>query len=162
VIISVHFNDYVISTTMTNDRQTLTSCSRFVVTVALSHLAFRRPLQVTVCPMLSDRCPVLSATLVYCSQTLGRIMMSLGIEVGLGPGHIVLDEDWAPLWKGALQPLHHFSADFALAWSPISATAELLVRYWRQFFEPQVILAASNHHTFTLTSAFHFQHAVSY
>jgi len=53
----------------------------------------------TVCRMLSDRCPVcpiLSATLVYCGQTLGWIKMKLGMQVGLGPGHIVLDGDPAP------------------------------------------------------------------
>jgi len=44
--------------------------------------------------MLSFRClSVLSVTLVYCGQTVGWIRMKLGIEVGLGPGHIVLDGD---------------------------------------------------------------------
>jgi len=48
--------------------------------------------------MLSDRClsvclSVLSVTLVYCGQTVGRIKMKLGLQVGLGPGHIVLDGD---------------------------------------------------------------------
>ena len=38
---------------------------------------------------------VLSVTLVYCSQTVGWIRMSLGLEVGLRPGHIVLDGDLA-------------------------------------------------------------------
>ena len=67
----------------------------------------------TVRPMLSDRCPSvcpvclsdclscpalsLSVTLVYCGQTVGRIKMKLGMQVGLGPGHIVLDGDPAPL-----------------------------------------------------------------
>jgi len=56
--------------------------------------------------MLSDRClsvlsclscPVcLSVTLVDCRQTVGWIKMKLGMEVGLGPGHIVLDRDTAP------------------------------------------------------------------
>jgi len=32
-------------------------------------------------------------TLVYCGQTVEWIKMKLGKEVGLGPGHIVLDED---------------------------------------------------------------------
>jgi len=53
----------------------------------------------TVRPMLSDRCPVcpvLSETLVYCGQTVGWIKMKLGMPVGLGPGHIVLDGDPAP------------------------------------------------------------------
>ena len=34
--------------------------------------------------------PIFSAH-VYCGQTAGRIKMVLGMEVGLGPGHIVLD-----------------------------------------------------------------------
>jgi len=38
----------------------------------------------------------LSVTFVYCSRTVGRIEMKLGRELGLGPGHIVLDEDPAP------------------------------------------------------------------
>ena len=51
----------------------------------------------TVRPMLSDRCPVcLSVTFVHCDQTVGRIEMKLGTQVGLGPGHIVLDGDPAP------------------------------------------------------------------
>ena len=41
-------------------------------------------------------CPVLSVTLVYYGQTVGRIKMKLGMRVGLGPGHIVLDVDPAP------------------------------------------------------------------
>jgi len=48
-------------------------------------------------PMLRDGCPVclscLSVTLVYCGQTVGRIKMPLGVEVGLVPGDIVLDGD---------------------------------------------------------------------
>jgi len=39
---------------------------------------------------LSD-CPVLSVTLVHCGQTVGWIKMKLGMQVGLAPGHIVLD-----------------------------------------------------------------------
>ena len=33
----------------------------------------------------------LSVTLVYCGQTIGWIKMKLGMEIGLDPGHIVLD-----------------------------------------------------------------------
>jgi len=47
----------------------------------------------------------LSVTLVYCYQTVGRIKMKFDTRVGLGPGHIVLDGDPAPLPKGA-QPLN--------------------------------------------------------
>ena len=48
----------------------------------------------TIRPMLSVRCPV---CLVYCGQTVGRIKMKLGMQVGLGPGHMVLGGDPAPL-----------------------------------------------------------------
>jgi len=33
----------------------------------------------------------MSVTFVYCGQTVGWIKVKLGIQVGLGPGHIVLD-----------------------------------------------------------------------
>jgi len=56
--------------------------------------------------MLSDHCPeclsvlscpvCLPVTLVYCGQTVGLIKMKLGMQVGLGPGHIVLDGDSLP------------------------------------------------------------------
>jgi len=46
-------------------------------------------------------CPVLSVcrsvTFVHCSQTVGRIKMKRGTQVGLGPGHIVLGGDPALL-----------------------------------------------------------------
>jgi len=51
----------------------------------------------------------------------------LDMEVGLGPDDIVLDVKPAPLHgKGHRNP--RFSTHFALARSPISATAELLLR----------------------------------
>jgi len=54
--------------------------------------------------------------------------MPLGTEVDLGPGHIVLDGDSAPLRKGTAA-----TALFGpcLLWprSPISATAELLLLF---------------------------------
>jgi len=46
---------------------------------------------------------------VYCDQTAGWIKMALGTEVGLGPDHIVLDGDPAPLPKKGAEPLQ-FSA----------------------------------------------------
>jgi len=55
--------------------------------------------------------------------------MPFGTEVGLGSGHIVLDGDPAPPRKGTQKPPSHFSAHFALARSPISATAELFFVY---------------------------------
>ena len=61
----------------------------------------------TVRPILSDRClsvclscavlSVLSVTLVYSGQTVGRIKMKLDMQVGLGLGHTVLDGDSGPL-----------------------------------------------------------------
>jgi len=42
-------------------------------------------------------------TLVYCGQTAGWIKMKLGMEAGLGPGHIVLDGHPAPP-QGAQPP----------------------------------------------------------
>ena len=45
-------------------------------------------------------CPVcLSVTLVYRGQTVACIKMKLDMEVGLGPGHTVIDGDPAPLPK---------------------------------------------------------------
>jgi len=43
----------------------------------------------------------LSVTLVYCSQTVRWIKIKPGLQVGLGPDHIVLDGDPAPLPKAA-------------------------------------------------------------
>jgi len=55
--------------------------------------------------MLSDRCPVclvcLYVTFLYCGQTVGWIKIKLGMQVGLDPGHIVLDEDPPSPPKGA-------------------------------------------------------------
>ena len=42
---------------------------------------------------------------VYCGQMAAWINMALGMEVGLGPGHIVLDAEPAPLpLKGGRAP----------------------------------------------------------
>ena len=74
----------------------------------------------TVRPMLSDRCPVypvclsclrLSVMLVYCGQTVGSIKMKPGMEVDLGPSHIVLDGDQAPPPLKRGHSSHYFSAD---------------------------------------------------
>ena len=51
----------------------------------------------TVRPVLSVRClSCVHVMLVYCGQTVGWIKMKLGVEVGLGHGHIVLDGDPDP------------------------------------------------------------------
>jgi len=51
--------------------------------------------------------------------------MPLGKEVGLGPDHIVLDGDQAPLPPAAARP-HYRPMPIVAKRSPISATAELL------------------------------------
>ena len=48
--------------------------------------------------------PCLSVTLVYCGQTVGCIKMKLGVQVGFGPGHIVLDGDPVSPQKGTQSP----------------------------------------------------------
>ena len=49
---------------------------------------------------------ILSVTLVYSGQTVGWIKMKLGMQVGLGPGHILLDGDPAPPpQKGRSRPI---------------------------------------------------------
>ena len=47
-------------------------------------------------------------TFVHYGQTVGRIKMKLGMQVGLGPGHIVLDGDRASLPQRSTAP--NFSA----------------------------------------------------
>ena len=59
---------------------------------------------------------VLSVTLVYCGQTIGWIKMKLDMPVGLGPGHIVLDRDLAPLPQRGISP----------SFRPISVAAKWL------------------------------------
>ena len=56
--------------------------------------------------MLSNDClSVLTVMLVYSGQTDGWINTKLGMQVGLGPGHIVLDGDPAhPPPKGGRAP----------------------------------------------------------
>jgi len=64
-----------------------------------THKFFGRPFvtRFTLCywtvvlSVLSVCLSVLSATLVYCGQTVGWLKMKLGMEVSLGHGHIVLD-----------------------------------------------------------------------
>jgi len=59
-----------------------------------------------------------SVTRVYCGQTVGRIKMKLGMHVGLGPGHIVLDGTPLPSPKGGGAPkfLAHVYCDQTAAW----------------------------------------------
>jgi len=59
---------------------------------------FGRPFvkQLALCYQTVVCLSVLSVTFVHWGQTVGRIKMKLGMLVGLGPGHIVLDGDPAP------------------------------------------------------------------
>ena len=80
-----------------------------------SFMWYTRSFWATVCetvrPMLSDRC--LSVCLSVCNVgvlwpnclTDQDETWKLGVQVGLGPGHIVLDGDPAPPPKGAHPPI---------------------------------------------------------
>jgi len=60
---------------------------------------------------------------VYCGQTAGWIKMAFGTEMGLGPGHIVLDGDPAPLpIKGHSPPIFGRCLLWANAWMDEDAT----------------------------------------
>ena len=67
---------------------------------------------------------------VCCGQTAGWINMARPMEVGLGPGHIVLDGDPASPKKGHSTPTFRPMSIVAKQ-SPISATAEHLVLHSR-------------------------------
>jgi len=56
----------------------------------------RSPYAIGPLSVLSVCLSVLSVTLVHCGQTVACIKMKLGVQVSLGPGHIVLDGDAAP------------------------------------------------------------------
>ena len=65
---------------------------------------------------LSVSCPVLSATLVNCGQTVGRMQMKLGTQVGLAPGHIVLTGDPAPPPPNGHSPPNFLPISVAVKW----------------------------------------------
>jgi len=70
----------------------------------------------------------MSVTFVHCGQTVGRIKMKLGMQVGLGHGHIVLDGDPAPSPKGAQPPNFRpisVAAKLMAAWIKMSLGMEL-------------------------------------
>ena len=78
---------------------TLMACDMFDDPIGVTSLVFGRPFvkrfalcyRTVVCPAC------LSMTFVHCGQTVGWIEIKLGVQIGLGPGHIVLDGDPAPL-----------------------------------------------------------------
>jgi len=71
--------------------------------------------------------------------------MPLGVEVGLGPGHIVLDGDQPLPPKGAQQPVTFRSMAITAKRSPISATAELLVLFYMLDCTVHVKVANTNY-----------------
>jgi len=86
--------------------------------------------------MLSERClscpvlsvlSVLSVTFVHCGQAVERIKMKLGTQVGLGPGHIVLDGTQLPLPTGQspTQFLAHICCGHMAAWIKMPLGMEL-------------------------------------
>jgi len=81
-----------------------------------------------VCPVLS----CLSVTFVHCGQTVVQIKMKLGMQVGLGPGHIVLGGDPAPLpWRSTAPPIfgpYEMPLEYASEWEvvPSGASAHIL------------------------------------
>jgi len=80
-------------------------------------------------PQKGGRAPSLFSAQVYCGQTAGWIKVALGMEVGLGPAHIVLDGDTAPLaQKGAEPPiLAHVYCGQTAGWikTPLSTEVDL-------------------------------------
>jgi len=113
---AVNKNSLSLRLTSTADRHSFnsigTSDSTDAVRTSIYLMRFGATVCETVRPMLSDSClsclPVLSVlyvTLVCCGQTVEWIKMKLGMQVGLGPGHIVLDEDPAlPPLRGRAPP----------------------------------------------------------
>ena len=91
---------------------------------------FGLPLQVTVCRMLWDRCPVCMSVCNVCVLSQNGWMDQEATEVGLGPGDIVLDGNPAPPRKRKEQPPTFPSISIVAKWSSISATAELLFYCW--------------------------------
>jgi len=55
-------------------------------------------------PKKEAEAPLQFSAHVYCGQTAGWIKIALGMEVGLGPSHIVLDWEPATLPKKGADP----------------------------------------------------------
>jgi len=86
--------------------------------------------------MLSVRClsvlsaclSVLSVMFIHCGQTVGWIKMKLGVQVGLGPDHIVLDGDPAPVPQRGTTPTQfsaHICCGQVAAWIKMPLGVEL-------------------------------------
>ena len=70
---------------------------------------------------------------VYCGQMAGWVKTLLGAEVDLGSGHIVLDGGPSSRERGTAAPPPVFGLCLLWPRSPISGTAELLLRYKLKF-----------------------------
>ena len=76
--------------------------------------------------MLSVRCLSVALTLVHCGQTVVWIKTKLGKQVGLGPGHIVLDGNPAPpppKWHSPQFSVHICCSQTA-AWINVNMTLQ--------------------------------------
>jgi len=65
---------------------------------------------------------------MHCRQTVEQIKMNLGMQVGLGPGHIVLDGDPAPLPQRVTAPTQfsaHICCGQMAAWIKMPLVMEL-------------------------------------
>ena len=71
------------------------------------------------------RLSVCNVGVLYCGQMVGWIKMKLGMHVGFGPGHTVLDGDPAPSPKRCTAP-NFRPMSIVTKRSPISATGEHL------------------------------------
>ena len=86
---------------MTSDNERTNNYTTCLFTIATIWSRFWATVCKTVRPMISDRrlsclSVCLFVTLMYCGQTVGRIKMKPGTQVGLALGHIVLDGDHGP------------------------------------------------------------------
>jgi len=85
--------------------------------------------------------------------------MPLSMEVGLGLGHVALDGHPAPppTERGTEAPTF-WPMHIVAKRSPVSATAQLLLRCWRRkLFGLEDVLATSGGHTAALSCGFDFQ-----
>jgi len=118
-------------------------------------------------PPIKGHSPQFSA-IVHCGQTAGWTKMPLGVEVDLGPGHIVLDGDPARPRKGHSSPPHvccghgrpsqlllsscfSFFGTISSLWSPyvigqtiIFLPCSFFPSIFYLFFIPRVISAAAD------------------
>jgi len=61
-------------------------------------------------------CPVCNVSVAYCGDTVGCIKMKLDMQVGPGPGHVVLDGDPTPPPKGQNPPPSIFCCGQTTGW----------------------------------------------